>query len=80
MATNACEVKQFKVLANDSDPEGSSLTLPVITVQPKKGTATVDASGNIVYTPDPNFYGLDSLIYQVGEAITGRVSDEPFRV
>jgi hypothetical protein len=59
------------VRSNDYDPEGSPLTLPAITIMPKKGTATVDASGNIVYIPSTNFYGTDSLVYQIGEAITG---------
>lgn len=58
------------ILANDSDPEGllnpSSVT---VLSGPFNGSFSVDpASGEITYTPDPNYYGLDSIEYQVCDA------------
>ncbi len=51
------------VTINDSDPEGLTLSSPVILVAPSQGIATV--SGNqITYTPNYNYYGKDSLVYQ----------------
>ncbi len=59
----------FTVLTNDYDPEGSSLSNPIITRFPSYGEVLV--SGNsLVYTPDFNFIGTDTLIYQVTE-LTG---------
>lgn len=43
---------------------GVSLTVSIIT-PPANGTATVDANGNIVYTPNPNFNGIDLVGYAV---------------
>jgi hypothetical protein len=58
------------VMNNDSDPEGGSLTAPVITQDPKNGVATV-VGNTISYTANANFIGKDTLIYQVCEAVTG---------
>jgi gliding motility-associated-like protein len=53
----------INVKGNDSDPQGDSLTTVTILTPPTNGTATVDSTGNIVYTPNPNFYGQDTLTY-----------------
>jgi hypothetical protein len=60
------------VLSNDTDPEGASLSAPTITVQPKNGTATVSGN-NIIYTPNINFLGNDTLIYSITD-ISGACS------
>ncbi|MEP6646544.1 MAG: Ig-like domain-containing protein [Saprospiraceae bacterium] len=52
------------VLNNDSDVD-SPLGTPVITDNPSHGTASVNGDGSITYTPNLNFTGLDSLIYQI---------------
>ncbi len=58
------------VKANDSDPEaatlGASYTVTIVT-SPKNGTASVNGSGSIVYTPDNGFTGNDTLYYSVAE-------------
>ena len=64
------------VLDNDSDAEGSSLSVESAT-QPGNGTAAASAGGSITYTPGPNYHGSDSFQYTVtdGEATaTGTVS------
>ncbi|GAB4016836.1 Ig-like domain-containing protein [Spirosoma koreense] len=59
------------VRANDR-PETASGTLdpPTIVSPPTHGTATVGPDGNIIYTPDPGYYGDDVLTYQVCDAAT----------
>ncbi|MFA7274273.1 MAG: Ig-like domain-containing protein [Crocinitomicaceae bacterium] len=53
------------VLNNDSDPNGNSIGQPSITVIPANGNATVNTAGQIVYTPNAGFVGLDSLLYTI---------------
>ena len=57
------------VLDNDSDPEGSSLSVESAT-QPSNGTASANADGTVSYTPNENYHGADSFQYTVtdGEA------------
>ncbi|MEI6948301.1 Ig-like domain-containing protein [Paraflavisolibacter sp. H34] len=54
------------VKANDVDPEGRALLVTIATA-PRNGTASVDASGNIVYVPYAGFTGNDTLYYSVCE-------------
>lgn len=53
----------FDPLVNDSDPDGDVLTVSAVG-RPRFGTTTLDA-GRITYTPNLNFYGLDSFTYTV---------------
>jgi subtilisin family serine protease len=50
------------VLANDSDVEGSPLTVTNLT-QPTNGSVVASADGTVTYTPDPDFNGSDSFTY-----------------
>ncbi len=52
------------VLANDSDPEGGPLTITSISNEPTNGTVEI-VNGEIVYTPNPDFVGVDSFTYLV---------------
>ena len=66
------------VLSNDLDPDGnldpSSVT---ISDPPTNGTTSIDpVTGEITYTPAPNFNGLDTLSYQVCDAGTPSLCDE----
>lgn len=51
------------VTNNDTDPEGNPLSLTVIG-GPSHGSAVVSGT-NIDYTPAPNYFGMDTLWYQV---------------
>ncbi len=55
------------VSANDSDLDGTlDLSTVAILAGPENGTASVSpADGTIIYTPDTDFDGLDSLDYQI---------------
>lgn len=52
------------VLANDTDPDGDTLTVAAVGV-PTKGTATINSNGTVKYTPQANFHGTDSFTYAV---------------
>lgn len=54
------------LLTNDSDPDGNALTLSSLPlVNPVHGLLTLNASGTYVYTPDLNYSGTDSFVYEV---------------
>ncbi len=54
------------VLLNDSDPNGDSLIVtPTPLLNPTNGTVTLNPNGTFLYTPNPNYHGLDSFIYRV---------------
>jgi protein-disulfide isomerase len=53
---------QEGVLANDSDPDGDSLTA-VIVAQPSDGTIQLNSDGSFIYTPNDEFSGTDSFTY-----------------
>ncbi|QUJ66489.1 tandem-95 repeat protein [Photobacterium sp. GJ3] len=66
LATNEDESGVIDVLANDSDIDGSLnvSTVQVIT-QPQHGQTSIDANGQVTYTPSANFFGSDSFTYVV---------------
>jgi alpha-tubulin suppressor-like RCC1 family protein len=58
------------VLANDTDPEGDTLTVTAVT-DPPHGTVANNGT-NITYTPDPDFCGADDFGYTASD---GSASD-----
>jgi hypothetical protein len=68
-STNMEQKLYASILDNDSDPENQELTIPVITIAPLHGTATVLANGLIEYTPNPGFSGTDALTYQICDKV-----------
>ena len=54
------------VLNNDSDPEGTPLSLSLVS-DVSHGSLSLDADGSFVYTPDADFDGQDSFVYQVSD-------------
>lgn len=70
VADSSDATQTINVKANDSDPEIASIdnTYTVnITKDPKNGSAVVDGSGNIIYTPYTGFTGNDTLYYSITE-------------
>ncbi|MDJ0927012.1 MAG: tandem-95 repeat protein, partial [Gammaproteobacteria bacterium] len=54
------------LLMNDSDPEGDPLTVNTTPVAlPTNGSLILNNDGTFTYTPDPDFSGMDSFIYEV---------------
>ena len=56
------QVTSGGVLANDSDPDGYSLTASVVT-GPTHGSLTLNANGTFTYTPTTGFIGTDTFVY-----------------
>ena len=52
------------VLTNDTDIEGDTLSVTLIT-QPANGTTVLNPDGTVTYTPDPDFVGTDTFTYRV---------------
>ena len=65
---NAGETVAIDVLANDSDPDGNSLSITNNT-KPSNGTVTLD--GKFYYTPKAGFVGTDSFTYTIGDGKGG---------
>ncbi|MET0155971.1 MAG: Ig-like domain-containing protein [Rickettsiales bacterium] len=63
--------KVITVLANDTDPDGDTLTVTKIVNQPTHGTAVLNADGTITYTPNSNYHGNDVLTYEVSDGKGG---------
>src|SRR5207244_1709802 len=55
-----------RVLGNDSDVDGDSLSAVLVT-SPAHGTLTLNANGSFSYTPDANFNGSDSFTYRASD-------------
>ncbi|NTU57870.1 MAG: tandem-95 repeat protein, partial [Chlorobiaceae bacterium] len=56
------------VLSNDSDVEGSSLTVTTYGTA-SHGTVTVNANGSLVYVPASNYNGTDTFTYTVSDGL-----------
>lgn len=54
------------VLANDLDLDGDSLTAAIVST-PVNGSVTLNPNGSFVYTPNPNFNGIDTFTYQASD-------------
>jgi VCBS repeat-containing protein len=54
------------VLLNDLDPEDGPLTAQLVT-PPQHGTVTLDENGGLIYTPEPDFHGVDGFSYTVSD-------------
>jgi hypothetical protein len=57
------------VLANDTDPDGDSLT-SVLVSGPAHGTLTLTNNGGFSYIPANNFIGTDTFTYQASDGLT----------
>ncbi|HEV2148000.1 MAG TPA: Ig-like domain-containing protein [Longimicrobiaceae bacterium] len=54
------------VLANDTDPEGNTLSA-VLVSGPANGTLTLNANGSFTYTPTADFNGTDQFTYKAND-------------
>ena len=57
---------QSNFLQNDFDPDGTTLVADTIPLSgPLHGTIDINPDGSFTYTPDSNYYGLDTVIVNV---------------
>ena len=57
-------VLSAQVLNNDRDANGGGLRA-LLLVQPAHGSATLSPGGQLIYTPEENYNGRDTLVYRV---------------
>ena len=57
------------VLANDSDPDGNTLTA-ILTAGPSHGTLVLNLDGSFNYTPNTNFNGVETFTYLANDGLT----------
>ena len=54
------------MLGNDNDIDGDTLIVNTTPVSdPSNGTVVLNSDGTFIYTPDANFFGSDSFVYEV---------------
>ena len=63
--TNEDTAVDINVLANDFDSDGTLNASTVAATAPSNGSTTVQPTGVVTYTPNPNFFGTDSFTYTV---------------
>lgn len=54
-------------LSNDTDADGDTLTLAIVD-EPANGTAELQGSGEVVYTPDADWSGTDTFTYYANDS------------
>jgi gliding motility-associated-like protein len=65
------------ILTNDSDPDGDNIVLNTTPVSaPSNGSVTVNANGNIIYTPNLGFTGTDVFTYSICDDGTPSLCDQ----
>ena len=65
-------IANINVLANDTDPDGSALT--VIQASAQYGSVTINSDSSLNYTPGAGFSGNDVVTYTVSDGEGGRDS------
>jgi VCBS repeat-containing protein len=69
LVTNEETAGVINVLANDTAGSAAiNVASVAITAAPAHGSATVDALGNVTYTPTLNYFGPDQLSYTVNDS------------
>ncbi len=58
------------VLANDSDPDGNTLTASAGATSANGGNVTMNADGSFTYNPPPGFEGTDTFTYSITDGTT----------
>jgi len=68
--TEKGDAKTITVLANDSDPDGDTLSVTAVS-RPSKGSASINPNGTIKYTPPSSFVGTTSFTYTISDGEGG---------
>ena len=66
VTTEEDESIRIKVLDNDEDIDGTmDVTSVALVVMPKNGSVEIQSDGSLIYTPNKDFFGLDTFTYTV---------------
>jgi len=57
------------ILNNDTDIEGDTLAAVQIS-GPTNGSLILNSNGSFIYTPNPNYYGIDSFTYFANDSLS----------
>ena len=57
------------VLANDDDADGD--LLQIVGAEAQNGTVTISDDGRLLYTPDADFHGVDTITYEIADGNDG---------
>ena len=69
----SCRSLKMNLVSNDSDPEGTPLTIYIQT-QPSHGTLSRNSEGGYDYTSNTNYVGADSYTYKVKDGSSDSLS------
>jgi VCBS repeat-containing protein len=58
----------INISSNDIDAEGNLITYELIT-NGLHGIASISSTGIVIYTPEPNFWGSDEIVYEACDAL-----------
>jgi len=76
VSMNSGSTQNIAVKSNDSDTDGPASGAPSILDNPKNGLALVNGN-TITYTPNPGYFGRDTIVYQVCELSSGGCNNDP---
>jgi large repetitive protein len=68
-STNEDTPVTVAVLANDTDLDGNPLTVTAATAG--NGTVVINPDGSVTYTPNANFFGVDTITYTISDGQGG---------
>ena len=72
MASTATDTAVIvNVLANDTDPDGDTLSVASVTQGTSGGTVTINAGTTVTYTPLASFSGTDTFTYTISDGNGG---------
>jgi uncharacterized delta-60 repeat protein len=60
----------INVVANDTDPDGDTLTVASVTAA-AHGSVVPSGAGSVTYTPNANYFGTDTFTYTVDDGHSG---------
>ncbi|MEC9291283.1 MAG: Ig-like domain-containing protein [Pseudomonadota bacterium] len=67
----ALTIPAANILANDTDPDGDTLTITGVSVLSGGGTAVLNADGSVTYTPAADYHGPAVLEYSISDGNGG---------
>jgi hypothetical protein len=67
LVNTAAEIARFKLLQNDSDPDGDPFDITTVSATSVNGGTVVLGPASVTYTPPANFTGLDFFTYTIAD-------------